>query len=314
LNVFLEILKPEGAIEFESGYRLINYLVRVFSDNYTIFLFVECGLNLMFICLFLRSMPITNHMAGLLYLFSIAVFPIRYTLASNIILFSYSFILKKKFVPYILLILLAFSIHRMTIIFLPLYFIARKEYSFKTILFIYGTCIVLGILSDFTFGNILRSATALYGNMSEVVQGKMDAYITGDIPHYAKMTPLRYCLSLVNSTFFILLFYYFKQRLFTNNAMYNMLFNLYVFGISFNRIVFQLIPDLARLTSLFSGGFIIMIIMILSRYNKSVQLFGTIILVGYIFGSFYSSINGTYRDLFFPYYSVFSNMERVNVY
>ena len=103
--------------DFEPLYKLLNQFIRLFTDNYTCFLIFECAINLFFIISFLKYMPITNPMLGLVYFFVISIFPIRYTLASSIILCSYNYILNKKFIHFCLLIILAFLIHRTAIVF-----------------------------------------------------------------------------------------------------------------------------------------------------------------------------------------------------
>ena len=154
----------------------------------------------------------------------------------------------------------------------------------------------------------------IFGNMDGVVQEKMLTYLNGEIPEYGKMSFLRYCMSIFNSTIFILFFFYFKRKFFCNDQIYNVLFNLYVFGLSFNRVFFQLIPDLARLTSLFTGGYIIMIIMILDKYKINRRILLTIGVIGYLFINYYGTIHGLYEDLYIPYYSVFSDKVRTYVY
>lgn len=306
------ILSPNE--QFELGFIKLNQIIRYISDSYTVFLFVECGLNLLFIILFLNKFCQQNPILGLIYFFVTSIFPIRYTLALSIVLYSYTYIYNKDLVKFCTLIIIAFLIHRSVIIFVPFYFLCRKTYSIKILFLIYFISIILGYASNFTFGYIIRLAVGLYGGMGDVVQSKMDSYISGEIPDYAKMTPFRYLLSIVNSTFFIILFYYYKRKYFLYNPKYNILFNLYVFGISYNRLIVQIVPDFARLTSLFCGGFIIMIIMIISKYSKrnQIALFSVVLL--YLFAIYNSEIKGIYRDLYMPYFSIFSPIERTHVY
>ncbi len=307
LNEFLNVNSPHWIDEFEPGYQFLNSIVRHLTDKYTVFLLVECGLNLFFITFFLKKMPINNPCLGLLYFFVLAIFPIRFTLASNLILCSYIFILKRKIIPFCLLVISAYLIHRTAIAFLPMYFICQRNYSFRFLMIVYISSIILGLLAEYTFGNLLQIASMMYGFTDSSVQGKMDAYVTGEIPDRLKMTPIRYAISIINSTLFILIFYYFKRTKFNNNYIYSLLFTLYVFGISFNRIFLQTIPDMARMTSFFTGGFIIMIIMIISSLKKSIQPIATIGVIGYLFLTYRSQIYGYYQDLFIPYYSIFEN-------
>lgn len=307
LNEFLNVNKPGLVDEFEPGYVFLNSIIRHLTDNYTVFLFVECGLNLFFTIFFLKKMPITNKPIGLLYFFAIAVFPIRFTLASNMILCSYVYILEKKIISFCVIVIGASLIHRTAISFLPMYFICQYKFSFKVLMIIYIGAIILGTLAEYTFGNLLQVASMAYGLTGSTVQSKMEAYVTGEIPERLALTPIRYLMSIANSTLFIFVFYYFKRTKFSSNTTYTLLFTLYVLGISFNRIFLQTIPDFARMTSFFTGGFIIMIIMIISTFKRRTQVFATLALTFYIFLSYNSTINGFYKNLFNPYYSIFTD-------
>lgn len=310
---FINVNNPLWDDKFELGYRILNSFVRHITDKYTFFLLLECGLNTVFIVFFIKKMAVSNPCIVLLYLFVISLFPIRYTLASNLILCSYYFIEKKRLIHFLVIIFIAFLIHRTSIIFLPFYFICQHKISFKLLIYIYISSIILGVLAEYTFGNLLQIASLMYGFADSTVQGKMMVYVSGDIPDRLKMTPLRFLISTINSTFFILFFYYFKRRFFNRDRKYDIMFTLYVLGISFNRIFLQTIPDMARLTSLFTGGFIIMLVMIISSLKKSYQTIATIGIIAYLFVTYYTSINGFYKDLYIPYYTVFENPIR-NMY
>lgn len=299
---------------FEPGFRLLNYLVRQLTDSYTIFLFIECGINLFFIIWFIRMWKPSNPMIVLLYMFSCVIFPIRFTIATNIILCTYKYIYHRRFIPFLLLVLLATSIHRTSIFFLPFYFIIRRKINSFWLVSIYISGIILGQIANIMFGSIFGLANLIYGHVTENYQNKMDAYLVHDIPEYGKMSPLRFLLSLINSTFFVLFFVYFRNRFFIESKIYNLFLNLYIVGISFNRMIFQLIPDLARLTQFFSGGFILMTLMIISKFKKDQRTILILFVILYIFFLYRSSIHGIYEDLFLPYYSIFSNKERSFVY
>lgn len=294
--------------DFEFGYRVLNVLSREIFGNFTALLFIECGLNLIFIILYLRKIKTVNPCIGLLYFFSLAIFPIRFNLASSIVVYSYCYIIRRKFFIFLILNLIAFSIHRSAIIFLPMYFICQRNYSLKVYATIYIIAIILGLAADYTFGNILKLAYAIYGGMDSSMQNKMEFYITGEIPDAAKMTPIRYTLSLINSSLFVVLFYYYKSKYFSKNHTYAVLYTLYLIGISFNRIFLTVIPDLARATSFFTGGFIIMLIYIINFYKRlSIRIVLTLIAGLYFAFNYYSTINGYYDFLFLPYYSIFDS-------
>lgn len=298
----------------EIAYYYLNYLIRLITDNYTIFLFIESSLLWFFNLKFIKYFKTPNPSLVILYLFTLAIFPIRFSIAMSIIWSSYQFMIERKFLPFLLTIVIAFLIHKSVIIFLPVYFIATKDISNKMLLFIYGTCIVVGLATDFLFGSVLRFASAIYSEMDGTTQSKMNAYISQDIPEYGKMSTLRYVGSIINSSFFILLYMYLKKKYCSKNKIYSILLNLYVFGISINRLFILTIPDLTRLTSLFAVGQVIMLTMVISKLKRNNQLIWTTILCLYYYISYNGSIHGIYEDLFIPYMSVLENAERLNVY
>lgn len=295
---------------FEIGYALLNSSIRIFTSSYTVFLLFFCFLNLFILARFAISMKLQNYSFALLVLFALTVFPIRYTLASSIILCSYKYIIERKILLFILLFLLAYSIHRSVVVFLPFYFIAQKKYSIHLLLAIYFTAILLGLSTDSTFAIVLKYTSIFYSGLGDSFQSKLNSYMTGEVPEYAVMSSIQILLSILNSTFFILLFYYFKKKYFATNQSYNVLFNMYVFGIILNRFFWQIVPDFARITSLFSAGFFIMILMIFSIYRKNIQITFSIIFLGYYFIKYWGIIDGHYSDLFLPYISVFSENTR----
>ena len=298
-------------VGFELGYTSLNQLLRFFSDSFTVFLFIECFLNLFFIARFAKDMKVNQCMI-LLVSFSLVVFPIRYTLANSIILCSYKYIINKKFFPFLCFFLLAFSIHRSVVVFFPMYFLVRKEYSLSVLIGVFTVAVVIGLLGETTFNNVLRLMAVFYAGVGNAFQEKLAAYATGEVPERMSMTSVQYLFTYLSSVFFVLLFCYYRTKFFIGNQVYNVLLNLYVFGISFNRVFLQVIPDFARVTSLFTGGFSVMLLLILSQYNRrSTKIIWYVMLILYFYIQFKKgSIEGYYKDIYIPYYNIFSEGER----
>ncbi len=311
---FRSCISHPDSFEFEFGYAFLNRAVRSVTDSYTVFLFVECGLTVFFWSLFAREMNTQSPCVILLSLFVAGVFPIRYTLAAAIILCSYIYILQRRLVPFLLMVFLAFSIHRTAIVFAPVYFVATRHYSFKSLLLLYAVAVSLGFFIDFVFGNLLQMASLAYEHMNSTVQEKMNAYMSQEVSDAHQMTPLRIALSLLNSTLFLFFFGYFRKKFFASDALFNMLFNLYVLGLCFNRLFIQALPELNRLTALFAGGFTVMLVMIIARYKQQTRLVLTMLLLVYTYTIYCRVIYGTYEDLFIPYMSVFDGSQRICVY
>ena len=296
---------------FEIGYSALNYIVRSITDSYSVFLLLECIINSIFIWLSAKSLFKENIIAIILVVFACGIFPIRQTLAISIIMYSYKFIIERKFFKYVLVLLLAFSIHRTTLVFFPVYFISNWHLSGKMVFSLFFASVLLGFATEMIFGNVLDVALSAYDLFGDTVQGKLNQYVSEDIPEYAKMSPSRIFLSVINSIAFLGIFYLFKRKRLYNNEIYNVLFNLHLFGICINRLMWLPIPDFARVTSYFVMCDVFLFLFIIGSTRKENRKFWLIVLLGYYLIKYISTINGQYSDLYIPYYSVFSDTERI---
>ena len=238
------------------------------------------------------------------------IFPVRQDLAVAIVFLSYVFILKKKFFPYILCVLLAMSIHRSAILFVPAYFVGRIDLSMKSAVLAYLGAFFLGLFSEYVFEQSLQMVSVIYMHVGDAYQGKLDAHMTGKINEYAERTPLQVCMSVVNALLFIILFCYFKKKYFVQNRIYSMLLTLYVFGICWNRVFMNTMPDFTRVTAFYACGFNLMLIMVISRFDKEKQVWLFFLLSVYCFIKYWLKIHGYYESLYIPYFSIFSEGER----
>ena len=94
---------------------------------------------------------------------------IRQTLATVFTLYSYEFVKKKKIIPFLLLVLIASTLHKSALIFIPFYFVCRikkEKYIFTSVLLLFPVFFVfkdamgkyLSVLSGYTDYNQLEGA------------------------------------------------------------------------------------------------------------------------------------------------------------
>ena len=181
---------------------------------------------------------------------------------------------------------------------------------------IFTIAVIVGLLGETTFANVLKLITVLYAGVGESFQEKLNAYVTGDIPDRLSMNPIQYLLTYLSSIFFVLLFCYYRKKFFIGNQVYNVLLNLYVCGISFNRLFLQIIPDFARATSLFTGGLSVMLLLIVSQYHRrATKIVWYLVLILYFYFQFRKgSIEGYYKDIYIPYYICYSSCRNLSVF
>lgn len=296
---------------FEVGYSWLNTAICIFVKSFTVFLLVECLLISLFQINALKRLQINNVPFFILMSFLSTIFPVRQDLAVAIVFLSYVFILEKKLLPYILCVLLAMSIHRSAILFVPAYFVGRIDLSMKNAVLAYLGSFLLGLFSEYVFERSLQMASMIYMYMGDAYQGKLEAYMTGEINEYAEKSPLQVGMAVANALLFIVLFCYFKKKYFIQNRIYSIFLTLYVFGICWNRVFMNTMPDFTRITAFYACGFNVMLIMIISKFDKKKQTWLFCLLSVYCFVKYWLQIHGYYESLYIPYFSIFSEGERL---
>lgn len=294
----------------EYGYYLFNRIIRYFTDSYTIFLLIECSIIAICQWIFAIEFKVRNIPAVLLYFFSSSIFPVRFTLATAIFLLSYKYICERKFIKFAIIYVIASSIHQIIALTLPLYFLAAKEYKAKTLLVVYIVCCILGIMTDIVFKNLTEALSLIFIFLPTFSQEKALAYmqeVDGGNPLLAALG------SYINGGLFICLFLFIRKKFKFSNPQFNTLLNIYSLGLSFSRIFLSTIPYLARINVCCSGGFILIILLTIQNV-KSIHRWAFIALaLAYIIIPYMGKIE-EYQDLYLPYYSVFSSIQRLRVY
>lgn len=131
----------------DAGYPLFEKIFYLFSTEYRVFLFFIAILFFSAFGQFLYKNTTSIFSAIFSFVLYQALFysffsitGIRQTIATAITFWCFELIKKKKFLPYLLLILVASTIHKSVLLFLPFYFIANLDkskliYSISFILF-----------------------------------------------------------------------------------------------------------------------------------------------------------------------------------
>lgn len=148
-----------GAYGKDPGYEIFEKFVQLFTINYQIYLViiaiiftVPLGIwiyknsseplisFLIYSCLFYSFFAITGH---------------RQTIATGlVVLIGYKFIKERKFWPFLVLVLVAFTIHKSAVSFFPFYFIANKKIT-KRYLIIIATIIPVLFIFKYQIMSVL---------------------------------------------------------------------------------------------------------------------------------------------------------------
>ena len=120
-------------VELEKGYVLLEYFTSKISTNPTVIFLIIAIFYCFSVGRFIyrnSKDPILSYVIFIsmgFYTFSMTA--LRQTVAIGIILFSFEFVKKRKFIPFLLLVLLASTFHYSALVFLPFYFIGYKKFT-----------------------------------------------------------------------------------------------------------------------------------------------------------------------------------------
>ena len=201
-NVSNDLADIKPIIESKSdskGFDILQILFKCFiSDNYTVWfaflaifsagaiikVYYEHSINFtMSAFLFVTSGAFTWFMNGT-----------RQFLAVCLILYGFNYLVKRKTVRFILIVLIATTIHASAILWIPIYFIViLKPWSKGIWLCVFATVLVIFFLDQFT--SILDDS--LQGTMYEGVGSMMNGYVMEDGTVDDGVNPIRLFISAV---------------------------------------------------------------------------------------------------------------------
>lgn len=149
----------------EGGWTVLNILMSFFTDNRYIFILAVTLLTYTLLFISLRRYASNYPFALVLFLglwFYFSFTYLRQVLGATLVWLSIPYIVKRNPWKFCAIVLLAWTIHKSAIIFLPVYFIAHRSYTRRQILAFMALALVVGMSP---LPNALFDA---YGDMSEV--------------------------------------------------------------------------------------------------------------------------------------------------
>ena len=158
LDVFHYANSSTPITNTEPGYLFLNKIIAIFTKEYTVFLLISCFLNLWLVRRFARYFGVENIAAIILVSYSGAVFPVRIQLAVCVFLQAYQYIVEKKFLKYLFVVLLAASFHAAALITIPFYLLAIRPFSYKVLILIY----IISCLIGFAVAPVFEGLTAFF--------------------------------------------------------------------------------------------------------------------------------------------------------
>lgn len=149
----------------EEGWTVLNILLSFFTDNRYIFILAITLLTYTLLFISLRRYASNYPFALVLFLglwFYFSFTYLRQVLGATLVWLAIPYIVKRNPWKFCAIVLLAWTIHKSAIIFLPVYFIAHRSFTRRQILVFMALALVAGVSP---LPNALVNA---YGDMSEV--------------------------------------------------------------------------------------------------------------------------------------------------
>ena len=172
---------------FDLGYVLLNAFVKLFTDNYTLFLVIDSFIAIGLVYYFLRKYSLSPSISLFVFYnsFFIAQFmgSNRRMISLGAGLFVFFYVLEKSYKRYLFWQIVAFLFHRSSLILLLTWLVPRKRFTTKRIFIILFICFTIGIfqlpfrlvgimsefLSSFSYISVIDKMLFYYENSDNVI-------------------------------------------------------------------------------------------------------------------------------------------------
>lgn len=286
---------------YEIGYGLFTFLIRLFTENYSVFLIIHALLY--YFLIFKANKQLSPFPFLSLLLFYASTMGIlgsnRQIIALAICLYSLKFVLEKRSFIFFLLVAIAFLFHTSALLFIVYYFLNR-DIPKHFILFTLFCAIIIGrtnlpVLLFSDIGSLLGGASAY----------KVEYYSENEVSETSASL-----IGLVRRLLFFMIFFVNYRILSIRFPPYALLFNGFFLGLV---VYFLFSTSLIALAGRGSFYFNVMECFLLSSQlllfnSKRDRAYLLIIFFVYSYLIFFQSI-AEYPELFIPYKGVFINTD-----
>lgn len=134
----------------EIGYTLLNVLISFFTENRYIFILIVTLIIYTLLFVSIKKYTVNYPLATILFLglwFFFTFTYLRQVLGATIVWLGVQYVIERKFWKFMVVVLIGFSMHNSAIIFFPLYFVPRRKFSPKIIVWIMLFLLILGMSS-----------------------------------------------------------------------------------------------------------------------------------------------------------------------
>lgn len=155
-------------IRWEKGFLILNVILSNISSNPQLIVALSSIISLFLVFRFIYNYSENPALSIFLFItmrfFFFFMSNIRQSLAISIILLSYDYIIKKKFIPFMICVLLAAQFHSTAIVFLLAYFLEKIKNNKKVIAFIITITFVAFLKFDAFMNLAFKISPGRYSN------------------------------------------------------------------------------------------------------------------------------------------------------
>lgn len=289
---------------FEWGFTLLVSIASFFSNSYTILLFIAGSILFTFQSISINKIS-PYPIISLLFLWSIQfanILFVRQWIAVAILIYSVTFIQKRRLFPFLLLVILAASFHISSLIFIVAWKIYNLEISRKKMIIILLISIGFSVI-------IAKILEIVSGGLGGVIQARIDTYLSSDYnsEENEKLGFVSIIIKGFANKFLILLgSFYLYDKIVRRYPEFKSYLNLYWFGtvIYFSTISISLV--FVRFSYVFDFFQIILVpYMFKVIDNNIIKTLAFIIFFCYLFLRMWQLLNGPYMEEFIPFKTIF---------
>lgn len=134
----------------EIGYTLLNVIISFFTENRYIFILIVTLIIYTLLFISIKKYTVNYPLATILFLglwFFFTFTYLRQVLGATIVWLGVQYVIERKFWKFMVVVFIGFSMHNSAIIFFPLYFVPRRKFSPKIIVWIMLFLLILGMSS-----------------------------------------------------------------------------------------------------------------------------------------------------------------------
>jgi hypothetical protein len=301
-------LKRGGGGLLEPGYALLNLFVNFICKDYTAFLIV---LNLIILVIFYncawKYFPENPVNVFVCILLMDIFFPLRFNLASSVVLFSYRYVLTREFVKFAIIIAIAASIHFTSLLVLPVYFLLNRKFSARLLISIFCISVYVSLFSLFLTEiiEVVINIASFFTGADYTLLIRMANYTTFETYETTEKSFQTLFLMFARSFCLMCLFFLFKEK-FKENGYYNLFYNCFFLAL-FIGIIFKFqMSDVLRMQAFFNYGTAILFGAILGKlpFVKS-RIFLCFLFLYILNTQTNNKLIRTFTDEFIPYKTIF---------